>query len=80
MKSPGKPFVFWGRKMKIVLNGKEETVLQPMTISEFIEARGWAPDRIVVALNLDFIRQDSWSEVLLKEGDHIDILSFVSGG
>lgn len=66
--------------MKVILNGKEETVLQPITIKELIEAKGWAPDKIVVALNLDFIRQDDWADVLINDDDHLDILSFVSGG
>ncbi len=66
--------------MKIVLNGKEETLLKPMTIRELIEAKGSEPDRIVVELNLEIIGKEAWSGVVLKNGDKMEILRFIGGG
>jgi sulfur carrier protein len=66
--------------VKIVLNGKDETLLQPMTIKELIEVKGGEPDRVVVELNLEIIGKEAWADIVLKDGDRMEILRFVGGG
>ena len=67
-------------KVEILLNGKKENILKPTTIKDFIQAKGWEPDRIVVEINLEILSKDAWAEVILKENDHVEILGFVGGG
>jgi len=67
-------------KVNIMLNGKKEDILNPISIKDFIKAKGWEPDRIVVEINLEILSKDAWSEVILKENDHVEILAFVGGG
>ena len=66
--------------MEILLNGKKENILKPITIKDFIQAKGWEPDRIVVEINLEILSKNAWAEVVLKENDHVEILGFVGGG
>ena len=66
--------------MKIILNGKEETLLQPMTIRDLASVKGWHQDKIVVELNLEIIGKEAWADVALQENDKMEVLSFVGGG
>ncbi|MDP2267630.1 MAG: sulfur carrier protein ThiS [Deltaproteobacteria bacterium] len=66
--------------MKVVLNGSNEIFLQPMTLRELIEVKGWDPDKIVAELNLEIISKNSWANIVLAENDRLEILSFMGGG
>lgn len=64
----------------MVLNGSDEIFLQPMTLRELIEVKGWDPDKIVAELNLEIISKNSWANIVLAENDRLEILSFIGGG
>lgn len=66
--------------MEIVLNGSKETFLQPLTLRELIDVKGWDPDKIVAELNLEIVSKNSWANVVLAENDRLEILSFIGGG
>ncbi len=66
--------------MKIVLNGKEEFLLKSLTISEFLMAKNWEPERVVVELNREIIPKEVWAGIVLKEDDKMEVLRFVGGG
>ena len=67
-------------KVKIILNGKEEILLRPMTVRELVSLKGWNPDKIVVELNREIVGKGAWADLSLKENDKMEILSFVGGG
>ncbi len=66
--------------MKIVLNGKEEDFLQPLTIRELLTVKNLEPDRIAVELNMEIIAKTAWTKVALQDEDKGEILSLVGGG
>ena len=66
--------------MKIVLNGKEESLEQPRTIKEFIAVRKWDSATVVVELNSEIIGQEHWTNIVLRDDDRLEILRFVGGG
>lgn len=66
--------------MKIVLNGKDEDFVQPLTIKELLTVKNLTPDRIAVELNLEIIAKAAWTEIVLQDDDKVEILSLVGGG
>jgi len=66
--------------LKVVLNGKDEIFLSPMTLRELIDMKGWTPEKIVVELNLKIISRNTWEKIDLAENDRLEILSFIGGG
>ncbi len=66
--------------MKIVLNGKEEDFLQPLTIWDLLTVKNLEPDRIAVELNMEIIAKTAWTKVALQDEDKVEILSLVGGG
>lgn len=65
--------------MKIFINGGAET-LKPCTIEELVTLKGFAKGALVVEYNKKIVPQDQWIDIALKEGDELELLSFVGGG
>ena len=66
--------------MRLIINGKEQSFSDSLTLSELIAQLGMKGDRVAVELNRDIISRAAWPETLLKDGDHLEIVHFVGGG
>lgn len=65
--------------MQITLNGKKSEC-QGRTLMDLVLEQGLAPDALIAEVNLEVIRQEAWKTVVIKDGDNIELLSFVGGG
>ncbi len=65
--------------MKINLNG-EKLESQSGTLMALVLEHGFDPDSLVCEVNFEVIMQKNWKNVSIKEGDNIELLSFVGGG
>jgi len=66
---------------KIKVNGKEQELLNELSISELIKLNRVAqPDMVSIQLNGDFVIRDLYDTTGLKEGDEVDFLYFMGGG
>ena len=69
--------------MKIRVNGEEkklEISSKNAFLSKTLELMGYRPNTIIVELNNLIINSNKWDNVLLKEGDNLEIVSIVGGG
>lgn len=66
--------------MKIKINGKEEFIDKAIRLSEIILKKKLCAEKIVIEHNLSIIPKEEWQEIVLKENDSIEIISFVGGG
>ncbi|OGL40065.1 MAG: thiamine biosynthesis protein ThiS [Candidatus Schekmanbacteria bacterium RIFCSPHIGHO2_02_FULL_38_11] len=66
--------------MKIIINGKQEKAKEGITIKEFFGNLGLDSTRVAVELNKEIVRKSEYSETILKDGDTLEIVSFVGGG
>lgn len=70
--------------MEIILNGEKTTISSQENLMSYIKGLGvqWKIELegAVVLLNNDIVKKDVWNETLIKEGDSLEVLSFVSGG
>ena len=69
--------------MRIKINGMKKKIdLKDgkTYLSKVLEAMGYKPNSIVVELNNLIVNSKKWDEVLLKDGDCIEIVSIVGGG
>ncbi len=66
--------------VSIIVNGREERVLEGTTLLEMVEKRGLSPERVVAELNFQIIGKESWSDCRLKAQDSIELVGFVGGG
>ena len=65
--------------MNITVNGKNESVSTD-TIAIYIRNKGLNPNALVVEHNGQVVGSDLWDQTLLREGDQLELLSFVGGG
>ncbi|KZX16929.1 sulfur carrier protein ThiS [Methanobrevibacter filiformis] len=62
------------------VNGKETTFKEGITLSEFLEKSDYSLEKIVVERNGKIISKNSYCEIILKNEDNYEIVSFVGGG
>jgi thiamine biosynthesis protein ThiS len=66
--------------LRIEVNGEPRDVLASTTIGELVSALSLAPERLAIELNKEVVRRADWRQVVLKEGDRLEIVHFVGGG
>ncbi|MDQ7055770.1 MAG: sulfur carrier protein ThiS [Persephonella sp.] len=66
--------------MKIILNGEEKEVKEGITVQELIEELRIKAPNYAVAVGMEVIPKSEYSSYRLKEGDRVEIVTFVGGG
>ena len=69
--------------MRIKVNGEEKNIElenEKVLLSRTLVLLGYRPNTIVVELNDLIINSLKWENVILKEGDRLEIVSIVGGG
>ncbi len=65
--------------MEIKLNG-EKIQSQSQTLMALVIEKEFTLDALIAEVNFEVVRQENWEDVSLKDGDNIELLSFVGGG
>ena len=63
----------------VKING-EELNIAGKTVAEYLATTNYDPKRIAVERNGDIVPKAQYSETVLKEGDSVEVVSFVGGG
>ena len=66
--------------MRIKLNNKNRDIEENSSISELLESLGLNPHSIVTEVNLNIIKKDKRKDYILKDGDNVEIITFMGGG
>jgi thiamine biosynthesis protein ThiS len=66
--------------MQVVVNGTRKEVPPGMNLSQLLDQLKVQPERVAVEVNLKIIHRQQYGQVLLNEGDQIEIIGFVGGG
>ena len=63
----------------VKING-EELNIAGKTVAEYLATTSYDPKRIAVERNGDIVPKAQYVETVLKDGDSVEIVSFVGGG
>lgn len=66
--------------MMITLNGEKKTVPDGITVVGLLEFLKVQQERVAVELNLEIIKKDKFGTTAIKEGDNLEVVSFMQGG
>lgn len=66
--------------MEISINGELRQFRSPLTTAELIELLGYAGKRVAVERNGEIVPRGRHAEVVLSNGDRIEIIAAVGGG
>lgn len=64
----------------IIVNGKEINLTKETSVAEYLEQNQYQIKRIAVELNGDILPKYSYSDTMLKDGDRLEVVTFVGGG
>ncbi|MBR6100791.1 MAG: sulfur carrier protein ThiS [Ruminococcus sp.] len=63
----------------VKINGKDREAAGK-TLSQILEEEGYQPLRVAVELNLEIVPKAAYGSTAVKDGDTVEIVSFVGGG
>ncbi len=66
--------------MVITLNGEPFELEQPVSVTDLLARLDIDPRRVAIEHNLTIIRRQTFPEVVVREGDTVEIVNFVGGG
>jgi thiamine biosynthesis protein ThiS len=67
--------------MQITLNNRQETIPgDVVTISDILKFKNYTFRMMVVKINGQLVKKNSYAEAEVKEGDDVQILHMISGG
>ena len=66
--------------MEIILNGEPYQVDHPLTIVALLERLEIDARRVAIEHNLTIIKRHRFPDVIVDEGDQVEIVNFVGGG
>jgi sulfur carrier protein len=66
--------------MIINLNGEKKEVPDTITITGLLDLLKIQHQRVAVELNMEVIRKERFDTVIIREGDTLEVVSFMAGG
>ena len=66
--------------MKLIVNGHEKEFDENVTLMQVLQKLDLEGKVMAAAVNMEIVKQDSWENHTLKEGDKLELLDFVGGG
>ncbi|MCK4882456.1 MAG: sulfur carrier protein ThiS [Candidatus Omnitrophica bacterium] len=66
--------------MNITLNGKPKKFPNTLALTSLVEQSCRDKTPVIAELNGKVIKLEQWEETSLKEGDVVELVSFVGGG
>ncbi len=66
--------------MQVTVNGELQEVLDKTTIVQLLDKLAVKRDGVAVEVNREIVSRSRHGEMALKEGDAVEIVTFVGGG
>jgi thiamine biosynthesis protein ThiS len=64
----------------IVANGQRQEVMLPCSVADFLGSCGWKATQVVVEHNGNVLGRGELSQIILRDGDRLEIIVPVAGG
>ncbi len=66
--------------ISIRVNGEHRRIFAGLTIAQLANELGLAPEKVAVERNLEVVPRSTLAQVVLEDGDDLEIVHFVGGG
>jgi sulfur carrier protein len=66
--------------IRLTVNGESRELKKDATLANLLEEMGTSSERVAVELNLQVLDKQEYARTILKDGDRLEIISFVGGG
>lgn len=72
--------MYVSRVATIVLNGEAHAIADGTTVAALVAALGLKPQQVAVERNREIVPRGAHADTQLRDGDQLEIVSFVGGG
>ena len=66
--------------MKVVINGENRTLNQPISLKQLILELNLENKRLAIEVNQNIVPRSEYADFLLKDGDLVEIVQAIGGG
>lgn len=66
--------------MKITINGSVREFGESLSLNDVVEHFCKTNTRVIAELNGTIVKNPCWNDIMIKEGDKLELVSFVGGG
>lgn len=66
--------------INVIINGKTERITAGMSLQSLLKLLGIKSERVAIEYNREIIDRNQFDALQLKEGDRLEIITFVGGG
>ena len=66
--------------IRLTINGKPRELPGPTGLLDFLRQSKIEPRTVAIEHNGEIIERDRWGEVVLQEGDQLEIVHMIGGG
>jgi sulfur carrier protein len=66
--------------MNIILNGTPQQLTSAQNLSDIVSAFCKQSKHVITELNGTIVPSDQWAQTSIKEGDALELVTFVGGG
>jgi sulfur carrier protein len=66
--------------MRVTINGETLCLDGELSVSGLLARRKIEPVRVAVEINEDIVPRRTFAETMIRDGDRIEIVTFVGGG
>ncbi len=66
--------------MQITLNGEKKEFSDGITVLGLLESLRIQHQRVAVELNTEIVKKDKYAATAIKDGDSLEVVSFMGGG
>ena len=73
-------FAQYAENLTITLNGERYELDEPISVAGLLARLEIDPRRVAIEHNLEIIKRQTFTDVVIGEGDTLEIVNFVGGG
>jgi thiamine biosynthesis protein ThiS len=73
-------FFVWGLFVLIKINGAESEIADGLSVRDLLNERKMPGKAIIIELNGELVKRESWDSLKLNSGDHLEIIGIIGGG
>lgn len=66
--------------IRITVNGKPVEIDSSMTVDRLLETVEVPPNYLAVEVNADVVPRERYTEVVVEDGDEVELVTLVGGG
>lgn len=66
--------------IEVIINGEVTQLEQPLKVKALLKELGINPKKVALEHNLEIVPKSTYGDVMIENGDRLEIVHFIGGG